>query len=57
VSTDTVLEAFTCKCTELERCPMYWPFEEVDALVDFESFLDIDARHEIGAIVHDEVHV
>ncbi len=57
MSTDTVLEAFTCKCTELERCPMYWPFEEVDALVDFESFLDIDARHEIGAIVHDEVHV
>jgi hypothetical protein len=42
---------------------VYWPFEEggggflVEALVDFESFLDIDALHKIGAIAYNEVHI
>ncbi len=56
VSADAVLEAFTVSALNWNVAPCTGLFEEVEALVDFESFQDIDARHEIGAIAYDEIH-
>jgi hypothetical protein len=46
VSADTVLEAFTASALHWNVTPHNGFFEDVEALVDFESFLDIDAQHE-----------
>jgi hypothetical protein len=56
VSAYAVLEAFTASALNWNVAPCTGLFEEVEALVDFESFLDIDAQNEIRAIAYDEVH-
>ncbi len=57
MSADAVLEAFTASALHRDVNPRTGLLDEVEALVDSESFLDLDARYQIGAIADNEVHV
>ncbi len=57
MSADAVLEAFTASSLNWNVTSCTGLLEEVKVAFDVESFLDIDARHKIRAIVYDEVHV
>ena len=55
VRPDTVLEALTACALHWNVSPRTCLLKEVEALVDFESQLDNNARQKIWAIVHNEI--